>query len=148
MMHVDNSAHYKLDTAEGAEEFFKLMPRGGHLVHIADENEIPSTYTVSMFHQLRCLDVLRQEYIIEPPQPPSRLSEHCMNYLRQTFWCHPNLRLESMRYPPYIENHAPAGATTQGYDTLCHDWRAVYEEAEKNYDAFQAFTSETLRSRK
>lgn len=138
-MHVDNSAHYVVDSDEGAEEFANLLPSGGHVVHVGEE---PSTYTVSMFHQLRCLDILRKEYIIEPPRPPSPLAEHCMNYFRQMFWCHPNLRLESMRYPPYIENHSPAGATTQGYDTVCNDWRTLYNEAEKNHAAFEAFTSQ------
>ncbi|THH21427.1 hypothetical protein EW146_g151 [Bondarzewia mesenterica] len=120
-MHIADSVHYELHGEEGAQEWANLLPPGGHVVHVGDEE-----YTVTMFHQLQCLDIIRKEYIMTTTQPPSTLTVHCMNYLRQTILCQSNLRLESVK--------SPTGQASRTYDTACRDWTKVYEEAERNHE--------------
>ncbi|KZT01768.1 uncharacterized protein LAESUDRAFT_717257 [Laetiporus sulphureus 93-53] len=59
-MCIDYSLHYQFDLDEGAQEFVKLTPLGGHLVHVGgDATSLqPVAYMVTMFHQLKCLDVI------------------------------------------------------------------------------------------
>ncbi|KAG2123749.1 hypothetical protein DEU56DRAFT_893483 [Suillus clintonianus] len=68
-MRIDQTAHYRADTDEGGEEFAKLILRRGHTVHITDaetgENRI---CTVTLFHQLKCLAIIRDDYVAMRPQ--------------------------------------------------------------------------------
>ncbi|TFK50662.1 hypothetical protein OE88DRAFT_282906 [Heliocybe sulcata] len=132
-MRVSNSVHYSLDSEDAGEEFSRLLPSGGHIVHLSPDNAQGETknYTVTLFHQLRCLDTIRQDYVAGgASMSPSMMTHHCMNYLRQTIMCRPNLRLESVRFPT-----GPKSTTTQIYDVVCNDWREVYDAAERNYVA-------------
>lgn len=133
-MRVIDAVRYDIGTEDAAEEWASLLPRGGYLVHIGDPSSSasgipPKNFTVTLFHQLKCLDIIRQEYVtVPPPQPPTPLTRHCMNYLRQTVLCRPNLRLESA-----INDR---GIAERNYETVCHDWTKVYEEADRNQRAF------------
>ncbi|KAG1748966.1 uncharacterized protein EDB91DRAFT_1111695 [Suillus paluster] len=121
-MRVDQTAHYSVVTDEGGEEYAKLIPRGGHAVNITDpETGQSHTYTVTLFHQLKCLGIIRDNYAAA--RPPSMITRHCMNYLRQSILCHPNMRIE-----PAVNN---LGSAVRGYDAVCRDWTKVYEEVDK-----------------
>lgn len=124
-MRVDQTAHYRADTDEGGEEFEKLIPRGGHTVHIKDaETGESHIYTVTLFHQLKCLGIIRDNYAAK--RPPSLVTRHCLNYLRQSILCHPNMQIE-----PVINN---LGTAIRGYETVCRDWTKVYEEVDKLHE--------------
>ncbi|KAG1736753.1 hypothetical protein EDB19DRAFT_1018812 [Suillus lakei] len=121
-MRVDQTAHYRADTDEGGKEFAKLIPRGGHTVNITDpETSESHIYTVTLLHQLKCLGIIRDDYAAM--RPPSLMTRHCMNYLRQSILCHPNMRIE-----PAVNN---IGSAVRGYETVCRDWTKVYEEVER-----------------
>lgn len=126
-MHIDDSTHYDLDSELGSQEYANLIPPSGHVVHIGDINK-PDTYTVSLFHQLKCLDIVRQQYIAPSYLPISALTSHCMNYLRQSVLCRLNLRLESTK--------DAKGTTSRGYEAVCRDWTKMYDEAERNYKQY------------
>lgn len=138
-MRMAGATRYKLGTSEGAEEWKKLMPSGGHLVHIAaPDSESPKaeTHTSTLFHQLKCLDIIREQYISRPAEvPPSGLTRHCMNYLRQIFLCRPALWLESTKNV--------RGVASRDYDAVCRDWTKVYEEAERNHEAYVKWKNQT-----
>ena len=81
ILHFDDSMRYDLNTETGAKEWAALVPEGnayeggegddGHLVWLRPDGEEegePEAYTVSLFHQLKCLDIIRQEYV--SPVPP------------------------------------------------------------------------------
>ena len=108
-----------------------LLPSGQHLVRLASqsEDEDLEVYTVMLFHQLRCLDIIREDFVLTAGSSP--LARHCLNYLRQTILCHPDLRLESVRRS---EGQKPT--TTREYEAVCRDWSSVYKEAERNYKTF------------
>ncbi|KAJ7622537.1 hypothetical protein FB45DRAFT_927919 [Roridomyces roridus] len=129
-MRITASAHYQFDTAEGAEEYGKLLPPGGYMVHVLDKDTgSVQPYTVTLFHQMKCLDILRQEYLaLEPGNTPSPVTHHCLNYLRQSILCRPNIRLESVKNT--------VGTAIRDYESVCMDWTKVYEEAERNYGVF------------
>ncbi|KAH9478939.1 hypothetical protein JR316_0009402 [Psilocybe cubensis] len=121
-MLIGSTTHYRINSSDSEEEYRSLLPSGGHLVHIGKEK-----YTVTLFHQLKCLDVIRQEYLNDASQPISSLTRHCMNYLRQSLLCNLNTGLENAK------NSAATASRT--YNTLCFDWTQVYSEAEQNFKA-------------
>lgn len=86
-------------------------------------------YTVTLFHQLKCLDIIRRELTESTGGEPTPLATHCMNYLRQTILCAVDMRLESVKHP--------LGAVERVYDTTCKDWETVYTEAERNHRAYR-----------
>ncbi|PSR83166.1 hypothetical protein PHLCEN_2v4919 [Hermanssonia centrifuga] len=131
-MKVTDTVRYQLDTREGIEEFARSLPSGGHLVHIRpddSEDSDPQPYTVTLFHQLECLDVIRQGYSKVPSEPAPGHVHHCMNYLRSTILCRPSLLLE-----PVVDIYSQVSG--EGYDAVCRNWEAVYHEAERNNEAY------------
>ncbi|KIJ64926.1 hypothetical protein HYDPIDRAFT_111610 [Hydnomerulius pinastri MD-312] len=124
-LRFDKTAHYSLESDDGRAEFNALIPPGGHTVTLPDPSGEQVTYTVTLFHQLKCLGIIRDNY--EARQPPSLLTRHCMNYLRQSVMCHMNLRIE-----PSVK---PAGNAIRGYDAVCRDWTKLYEEVDKIHRA-------------
>ncbi|KAF8155880.1 hypothetical protein B0H34DRAFT_798974 [Crassisporium funariophilum] len=133
-MIVDTTAHYQLDAEDSSEEFFSLLPSGGHAVYVADESGNPKKHTVTLFHQLKCLDIIRREYIRDPPRPVPMDTQHCMNYLHQTLLCNLNTGVESTK-------NALATAS-RSYQSVCKDWTEVYKEAERNQQAYREFSRE------
>ncbi|KAH9834559.1 uncharacterized protein C8Q71DRAFT_147194 [Rhodofomes roseus] len=139
-MHIDFTTHYRFDTAEGAAEFAALLPSSGHLVYLDEPTGSPTTsagpkaYTVTLFHQMKCLDVVRAQYA-DPSDARLPLTNHCLNYLRQTVLCRPNIKVE-----PAVNSE---GTAVRGYDAVCRDWTRVYEEAERNVGAYRAWVNAT-----
>ncbi|KAJ3557198.1 hypothetical protein NM688_g1600 [Phlebia brevispora] len=131
-MRIANTARFQLYTEEGMADLVHSLPSGGHLVYVRPEGNSgadPEAYTVTLFHQLRCLDVVRQGYTKVPEDPSPKLLHHCMNYLRQTILCRPHLLLEPVVTPGGLVSEA-------GYDGVCYNWEAVFEEAERNHQAY------------
>lgn len=121
------TAHYRPDAADSDVEFAALLPSGGHLVHIDEDDQPGQAYTVTLFHQFKCLDLIRKDYIAS--QEPSTLTKHCLTYLRQTILCRPSLGLESTK-----NSRATAVRT---YEAVCKDWTEVYKEAERNHMVYE-----------
>ena len=94
-MDAAESRRYRLGTPEGVEEWSELLPRGGHLIRDMEESE-NMTYTLALFHQLRCLDILGQDYVSQTVSP---LRDHCLNYIRQSILCIADARLEYAHEP-------------------------------------------------
>ncbi|KAI0719394.1 hypothetical protein C8T65DRAFT_54244 [Cerioporus squamosus] len=130
----EDSVHYSLETDLGVAEWNATLPSGGAVIHLGPDGR---PFTVSMFHQLRCLDIIRDvvvEYYLDssPDARPGnhKLVQHCMNYLRQTAMCRGDLHIETVR--------APSGptVTVSAVTHSCKDWTAVYKAAEENYREF------------
>lgn len=103
-MLVEDTLHYQLDTEEGIEQWAQLVPSDGGQIFIASED---APQTLSMFHQLRCLDTIRAAIVASHTPPDSIDREegsvlsgrvrHCMNYLRQVrSFLAPHVRLLDM----------------------------------------------------
>lgn len=127
----EDSFHYTLDTELGIAEWNATLPPGGAVLHLGRDRR---PFTLSLFHQLRCLNVVR-DTVVHIAQDPSaaaalrsaRLVEHCMNYLRQGVLCRGDLRLETVHAYP-----APK-VTVSDVTHTCKDWSAVYRAAEDNF---------------
>ncbi|KAF9480761.1 hypothetical protein BDN70DRAFT_832296 [Pholiota conissans] len=127
-MSISDTSRYDL-TEDGKADFAALMPTGGHTVYISgDEVSEPRPFTVSLFHQLKCLDIYHREYLKPTPRRVTLELQGCLNYLRQSLLCHANTRLES------IKNSAIQAE--KQYETVCRDWTKVYDAAEKNYASY------------
>jgi len=139
-MTIANSVRYELNTEEGAKDFALLLPSGGHVVHKVSEDDPREvkTYTVTVFHQLKCLDIIRQETILNSSRPltSSMMTRHCMNYLRQTLLCRPNLGLETSK---------DGVGTLWSRNAVCKDWTVLYEAAEKNHRELQKWSDVASR---
>ncbi|KAF9066943.1 hypothetical protein BDP27DRAFT_1329719 [Rhodocollybia butyracea] len=128
-MRIISGSHYDLASNQANEEWSALIPPAGHTVHVASSAQKNETHTVTLLHQLKCLDIIRLEYITPITTSStergsvSGLTRHCMNYLRQTILCRPNLRLESTR---------EEAISIRNYDTVCRDWTKIYREVERN----------------
>jgi Mycotoxin biosynthesis protein UstYa len=79
-----------------------------------------------MFHELQCLDNIRQALIDKENQ--NEIVHHCMNYLRQMTLCHSHTALESVGWdsPPKVVD-----LTRSLYQ--CRDWTALHDEAATNH---------------
>ncbi len=122
-MSVENTGHYSFNGSLSDAEWEALVPRNG----VLSFNE--EKFTISYFHQLRCLNIIRKGIVAfrDPGQrqQPSRLVQHCMNYLRQMVLCRADTHLESVR--DHVGPHVAVSETTH----VCQDWSAIYEAAAK-----------------
>ena len=111
-----------------------MLPSGEHLIREGSLDGSVSTYTVSVFHQLQCLNIIRRYRIGDPkfPSTSSPMVAHCLNYLRQTVMGRADMRLEHVR----SENDSKV--TVSEVTHVCQDWTAVYDAAESNYGEFLA----------
>ncbi|KAJ3575325.1 hypothetical protein NP233_g1190 [Leucocoprinus birnbaumii] len=120
-MDLFDTTYYRLDN-EGAKHWDHILPSAtqSHLVEFSRENlmEEPAKFTVTMFHQLKCLQIYHQAFLQDTPAH-SPVLRHCMNYLRQQILCNVDTRLESVR-----TNQAQS---TRVYSTVCRDWTRVYD---------------------
>ncbi|RPD60185.1 hypothetical protein L226DRAFT_523183 [Lentinus tigrinus ALCF2SS1-7] len=130
----EDSVHYSLETDIGVAEWNATLPSGGTVIHLGPDGR---PFTVSMFHQLRCLDIIRDVIVdfyldTSPDARPGKreIVQHCMNYLRQTVMCRGDLHIETVR--------APSGptVTVSAVTHSCKDWTVVYKAAEENYREF------------
>ncbi|TFK18157.1 hypothetical protein FA15DRAFT_675514 [Coprinopsis marcescibilis] len=124
-MTFDNPKHFQLDEEDGGAEWAAIVPGGDGIVYLGPEKH---PYTISLFHQLRCLDIIRQETIKDrqPDEGPSDLGRHCLNYIRQMVTCRGDLEIESFQFASHKNPIDQRGV----YE--CKDWEAVYHEVEKN----------------
>ncbi|KAF7426109.1 hypothetical protein PC9H_008475 [Pleurotus ostreatus] len=130
-MRVATGSRYGLEP-DANEEWDRILPKHGHLVHIASTpTATPEPYTVTLLHQLKCLQIVREQYLSPPTNPITSRTRHCMNYLRQTLYCRLNMGLES------VED--AEGRAARDYDAVCRDWTKLYDEADRNQVAFSSW---------
>ncbi|KAI0697362.1 hypothetical protein BC835DRAFT_1249712, partial [Cytidiella melzeri] len=124
LLAFSHSIRYGLDTPSGIAEWSSLVPGDG-VVHLGEHKQ---PYTISMFHQLKCLDILRGELVRdrEHSEGASELSRHCLNYMRQMIMCRGDTYLEPFIHP----NHKDPIEMQNIYE--CKDWGVVYDEVKKN----------------
>ncbi|KAJ6602432.1 hypothetical protein DFH09DRAFT_1301464 [Mycena vulgaris] len=122
-MFIEDTVHFQM---EADAEWDSLSPGDG-LVYLGDDHQ---PFTPSMFHQLRCLNIIRTAVVEldvsgrNDTVQPTDLGHHCVNYLRQMVLCRGDLALDRVLGKPF-PNVLP--------DTYqCRDWSAAYREVEKN----------------
>lgn len=81
-MHVHNTVNYQLNGSKADAQWSSMIPNGHGIVRLGPERE---PFMLSIYHQLRCLDIIRQAYVRgeagDTTLKPA--SEHCLNYIRE-----------------------------------------------------------------
>jgi hypothetical protein len=146
-MNIEPTKHYQLSGPSADAEWAALAQHDG-IIHLGPHRQ---PYSISLFHQLRCLDIIRRDVIrvgVESaeslPLAPednhsNRLSRHCLNYMRQMVLCRADLALD-----PVLGRALEARVRPD--TNQCVDWRRVYEELERNqreYEQWWAARPET-----
>ncbi|KAJ6617493.1 hypothetical protein B0H10DRAFT_1986468 [Mycena sp. CBHHK59/15] len=124
---IHDTVRYQLDTDDGAAEWAASAPGNG-LIYLGDQCR---PFTVSMFHQIRCLDTLRKTFVraqsdnvntTHPPDTPDwPLTRHCLNYMRQMVLCRAHQYLDPILGYPIPNAHPDV--------ERCRDWSELYREA-------------------
>lgn len=126
LMDLHDTVRYQLNTDDGVAEWAALAPGNG-LIYLGEHRR---PFSIAMFHQLRCLDVMRAEIVklhqsnrtMHSDSEPALL-DHCTNYMRQMLLCDSDIRLQPFMGHP---------ANTYPDRSQCNDWEGVYEEVQKN----------------
>ncbi|KAL1940037.1 hypothetical protein VTO73DRAFT_9372 [Trametes versicolor] len=117
-MYFEPTVHYRLNSTDADAEWAALIPPNGGIVHVGPERQ---PFILSVFHQLRCLDILRRAYVSPAEEGPDAVAVHCLNYIRQMVLCRRDTILE-----PVVD--IGSAHAVQAWRTLtCKDWRKVYE---------------------
>ena len=125
-MYPEDTHRYALSTPEGIAEWQALVPYNG-TVHLGPRAR---PFTIAMFHQLQCLDVIRSAMVLPIPSGDVQgrnVRDHCLNYMRQMVLCHAHTDVESVRtdVTPRITD-----LTRSVY--RCRDWRVLYDQMERS----------------
>ncbi|KAI0631475.1 hypothetical protein C8Q77DRAFT_138846 [Trametes polyzona] len=119
LLEIDSWTRYRLDSAQ---QWAPLHPGGG-VIHLGPDRD---PYTVSMMHQLRCLDVVRDQLNRPKSERSEQPTRHCMNYLRQMLLCRGDLQLDPYQYPHKVRAVHPHAIRR------CKDWRVIYDKVGEN----------------
>ncbi|KAJ6540553.1 hypothetical protein B0H19DRAFT_1001692 [Mycena capillaripes] len=123
---VEDTVSYPLNGSDANARWESMMPRGGGIVRVGPDRQ---PYMLSIFHQLKCLDILRRFHVAAVEGHDSGLdahARHCLNYLRVMVLCRSDLRLESVQDPDGTH------AVDLYGDLTCYDWTQVYARVEEN----------------
>jgi len=130
-LEVEQSVHFSLDREDGESIWRASTPNGGGYVHLGSDMRL---YSIAMFHQLHCIERLREALIGEGD---THHPQHCLSYLRQSIVCQPDLTLESGDFMETNFNSKEEKARV-GTTHTCGDWSVVYEAVEGNWDDWVA----------
>ena len=122
-MQSDLFVHYGLHEPEADDEWKALVPRGG-IIYLGKTQR---PFTISMFHQLRCLDIIRVSLKAENSRD-SQLIQHCFNYLRQTALCHSGTRMD-----PLTDK---TGTRLSHKPVACNNWEVIYKRTKENQEVY------------
>ncbi|KAK0241471.1 hypothetical protein EDD85DRAFT_948560 [Armillaria nabsnona] len=138
LMAFEESIHYGIHGPVAKAEWDSLVPGDG-LIYLGEEDS-ERPFMISMFHELRCLGIIRDGLLtrwkdVDNPLPSEEtpaVIRHCLNYLRQVITCRCDIVVESLM-----------GMPSTGFPDLyiCKDWSAVYDEAVKNQQLYATKTS-------
>ncbi|KAH9032238.1 hypothetical protein EDB85DRAFT_2073949 [Lactarius pseudohatsudake] len=121
LMNIEPTKHYQLSGHGADAEWAALTPNNGTL-YLGPQRR---PFSISLFHQLRCLDVIRRDIIEALPREESKLGRHCLNYMRQMVLCRTDLAVD-----PVLGRELEAEVRAE--TNQCVDWRRVYQRLEEN----------------
>ena len=121
LMNIEPTKHYQLSGYNADAEWAALAPNNG-ILYLGSHRQ---PFSISLFHQLRCLDTIRRDVAEVLPQEESYLSRHCLNYMRQMVLCRTDLAVD----PVMGREHEPE---VRAETNQCVDWRRLYQKLEDN----------------
>ncbi|KAI0701952.1 hypothetical protein BC835DRAFT_1321895 [Cytidiella melzeri] len=147
---LEDSRHYALASPDADAEWESVYPGGGlGFVRLGPNKRF---FSLSMYHQMHCLDSLRRAILgqsghhagrgddekrerrgVFKPKRDIEHSAHCLNYLRQTTLCASDLTLE-----PEIEEGSQEVGEGLAVTHVCRDWSKVHEFVKGNWEEWQS----------
>ncbi|KAJ6577322.1 hypothetical protein B0H19DRAFT_553377 [Mycena capillaripes] len=125
LMPLENTVRYEIDSPNSEAEWDAMTPGNG-IIHLGEQRR---PFSISMFHQLRCISILRKEMLSAQKtnviKPDSQLNQHCLNYLRQMLFCAADTILDTVLGPTSHPLVVPEFFS-------CKDWQLVYDAVEAN----------------
>lgn len=123
----DDEFHYKMTGPTAHYEWAALRPPNGGDVFLPDPSSPSSTlYTVSMWHQLQCLNHIRTVFVHGDTVANNTDTSHCFHYLRQSFLCGADITLEAGG-ASMVNPHGGTVAPEANATHTCRDWTQVYK---------------------
>ena len=86
-----------------------------------------------MAHQLRCLDLVRDQLTRPKRDRKFAHAQHCMNYLRQSLMCRGDTQLDPYQYPHKTKS------VRVDIIRRCLDWRGIYAAMRSNQNEYAAW---------
>ena len=131
-MNIEATKHYQLSSynADAEWAWATLAPNNGS-VYLRPQHR---SFNNSLFHLLRCLGVIRRSIIEALPQEESKLSRHCLNYMRQMVLCRTDLAVD-----PVLGRKLAAEVRAKA--SQCVDWRRLYQQLEDNQREYAKWVS-------
>ncbi|KAJ7454833.1 hypothetical protein FB451DRAFT_655888 [Mycena latifolia] len=125
-MPLENTVRYAIDSPDGEREWNAMTPGNG-IIHLGKQQR---PFSISMFHQLRCISILRKEMLSAQKtghtKPDSQLNQHCLNYMRQMLFCASDTVLDTVLGPI---SHP---AVVPDFFFCNKNWQLVYDAVEEN----------------
>ncbi|KAA1473544.1 hypothetical protein DENSPDRAFT_279254 [Dentipellis sp. KUC8613] len=125
VLYPEDQHRYTMYGPNSKAEWAALVPGNG-TVQLGPHGR---TFSIAMFHQLKCLDIIREAMVHTEVEVEDRdpVVDHCVNYLRQIVLCHAHTTIESVRSEvgPHVTD-----TTRMGY--VCQNWRLLYDAAKEN----------------
>ncbi|KAF5348665.1 hypothetical protein D9758_006800 [Tetrapyrgos nigripes] len=152
IMDLENTVNYQVNSTPSTNaQWAALYPHEG-IVRLGSDSK---PFLPSMFHQLRCLDIIRLAYVAQEenltfhdesaswkardehyhdhsdaPDVPGvvedPLARHCLNYLREMLLCRSDLNLESVQAMGPGDPNIHAVSFRRAQ--TCQDWTVVYDK--------------------
>ncbi|KAF7330358.1 N-acetyltransferase domain-containing protein [Mycena venus] len=125
LMPLENTRRYMIEDPESDQEWDAMSPGKG-IIHLGEQRR---PFSISMFHQLRCISILRKEMVSAQKtgvvKPDSEINQHCINYMRQMLFCAADTVLDVVLGPISHPLVVP-----EFFE--CRDWQLVYDAVERN----------------
>ncbi|KAK7032906.1 N-acetyltransferase domain-containing protein [Favolaschia claudopus] len=125
LMPLENTRRYMIDGPESNQEWDAAVPGNG-MIYLGEQKR---KFSISMFHQLRCISHLRKEMFSAQKtgimKPDSQLNQHCLNYMRQMLFCASDTILDEVLSPVSHPLVVP-----EFFE--CKDWSLIYDAVERN----------------
>ncbi|KAJ6617498.1 hypothetical protein B0H10DRAFT_1986445 [Mycena sp. CBHHK59/15] len=121
LMPLENTVRYAINSVDGEAEWAAMTPGNG-IIHLGEHRQ---PFSVSMFHQLRCISILRKEMqsmhtaSSEHNASDWALTQHCLNYMRQMLFCAADTIMDVVLGPTSHPLVVPEIFT-------CKDWNLIY----------------------
>ncbi|KAF7290733.1 Hydrolase-4 domain-containing protein [Mycena indigotica] len=137
-MLVQESRAYPIHGPDALERWATSTSDGFGYVRLGEEKR---AFAVTMFHEMHCVRLMRAALEGRYDAMSRGHMHHCLNYIRQSILCAPDLTLE------------PADVLTRDFEQdrigsthVCADWSAFFDAAADNFAAFMATTPHTNSS--
>ena len=146
---VEESVHFALsaDAPEAYEEWMGYLPPGAGVVRLGPHTDpdMNRAFIVAMFHELHCLQYLRDEFASATRPASERKGkepawghvQHCLNLLRRAVLCGADTTLEraDAEHDVFSQRRGDDGPAVGrvGAYHVCRDWDAVYDEMTRSW---------------